>query len=203
VAVLVLAAPALALTVHVRVEGVRTNLFGATEPSLTVFEGEVVASDDSVHMLTGPTALGALEAASRRAELYYRLRAASFGLYVDQIGRHPAGGTSGWVYKVNGAVPPVGAAAYVLEEGDRVLWYHATFGASGGPSTLDLRPVAGGCYRASAFDDAGTASRVRNVVFRVDARAVRDRDGVFCPGAPWERLQVTRAGMVPSNVVER
>ena len=51
----------------------------------------------------------------------------------SQIGRYPAYGSSGWVYKVNGVSPPVGANAYALKEGDEVLWYFARFGAQGGP----------------------------------------------------------------------
>ena len=55
-----------------------------------------------------------------------------FGPYVDQIGRYAAGGSSGWVFKVNGVSPPVGADAGQLKDGDRVLWYWATFGARAG-----------------------------------------------------------------------
>jgi hypothetical protein len=200
-AALACAAPALALSVHVRVEGVNSTLFGAAEPLLPVYEGPLVASDQSVHTLAAPTALGALEAASRKAELYYRLKAASFGLYVDQVGRYPAAGSSGWVYKVNGATPPVGAADYVLEEGDRVVWYHATFGASGGPATLDLRARRAGCWAAVLLDDAGKATAARDVVFRLDDRRVRDADGVYCPGGHWHRLRATKAGAVASQTV--
>ena len=67
-------------------------------------------------------------------------RSTSFGRYVDQIGRYPAGGTAGWVFKVNGASPPVGADAVELKDGDTVLWYWAEFGVvPGGPPTLQLR----------------------------------------------------------------
>ena len=113
---------ALAARVSIRVEGRTQTIFGATEPRV-----------EAGH------ALQALEAASALGEFYYHLAQSSFGRYVDQIGRYPAGGTSGWVFKVNGESPPVGADAVELRDGDRVLWYHATFGSTGGPPTLLLR----------------------------------------------------------------
>ena len=80
----------------------------------------------------------ALDLASLRGEFYYHVTTTSFGPYVDQIGRHPAGGTNGWVFKVNGASPPVGADQVQLNDGDRALWYWAMFGPTGGPPTLQL-----------------------------------------------------------------
>jgi Domain of unknown function (DUF4430) len=199
---LVLAAPAWPLSVHVRVEGLNAELFGSSEPLLTPYEGPLVAADGSVATLAKPTPLGALEAASRRAELYYRLKVLSFGPYVDRIGRYPAAGSSGWVYKVNNVSPPVGAADFRLKQGDRVLWYWARFGPTGGPDTLDLRRSGSGCFAAVAFDDAGKGAPARNVAFRVDGRAVRDGDGTLCPAAGWHDLRVTKAGAVRSRVVQ-
>jgi hypothetical protein len=203
---LALAASALALTVTVRVEGATRTLFGAAEPSLTVFTGTLAADDGTPHELAQPTALGALEAASREGEFFYNLKAASFGLYVDQIGRHPAAGSSGWVYKVNGVVPPVGAADYVLEEGDALLWYHATLSDQGGPATLELDATSAGgrrCYRAVARDDAGKTTFARGVVYVVDGRRVRSASGRLCPAGRWHAVRVTKAGAVPSRLYVR
>ena len=98
---------------HVRVEGKTRTIFGATEP-----------------LIDASTPLTALEAASLRGEFYYHVASSQYGNYVDQIGRFPASGSSGWVFKVNGALPPVGADQVRLKKGDHVLWYWATF--SGG-----------------------------------------------------------------------
>jgi hypothetical protein len=132
---LALAAPALAVRVHVRVEGARATLFGPTEPFVTPVIGAWAPPAGAAVALDAATPLGALEAASRRGELFYRLESFSFGPYVAQIGRLSGTETTGWVYKVNGVSPPVGAHAHELHEGDHVLWYHATFGAAGGPRT--------------------------------------------------------------------
>lgn len=200
-AVLLLAASALAANVHVRVEGVNKTIFGKTEPRLSVFEGPLRATDGSVTTLSKPTALGALESASRKGEFAYRLKAFAFGLFVDKIGRFPSAGVSGWVFKVNGASPPVGAADVVLEDGDRVLWYHATFGPEGGPQTLSLETRANNCIRAHAVDDSGRATRARDVVFKVNDRRVSSKSGQFCPSGRVATVRARKAGMVRSELI--
>jgi len=202
-AVLALPATALALRVHVRVEGATTTIYGAAQPRVTPFTGELAVDEGAPLTLEAPTALGALETASRRGEFFYRLTATSFGPYVSQIGKWPGEGASGWVYKVNGVSPPVGADAYVVKEGDEVLWYYATFGPTGGPLTLDLERSGRGCFRAFQVDDTGARSRARDVVFRVGAHAVPDRDGRFCPSGHWHRLTATKDGMVRSQAIVR
>ena len=83
-------------------------------------------------------ALDALEASSNAGEFYYHVQQTTFGPYVDQIARYAATGETGWVFKVNGKSPPVGADAVSLKDGDTVLWYWAQFGVAGGPKTLVL-----------------------------------------------------------------
>jgi hypothetical protein len=185
-AVLLVVPPALAaVRVHVRVEGKTQTIFGATEPSLSVKEN----------------ALDALDAASFAGEFYYHVSTASFGSYVDQIGRYAAAGSSGWVFKVNGVSPSVGADAVVLKPGDRVLWYWATFGQNGGPPTLVLRKAKPGCYRVTAQDDAGKTSVARGAVLRVDRRSVRTRAGSACVGRHRGLVRATLAGAVRSNAL--
>ena len=184
-AALVLVPAALAFRVHVRVEGKTQTIFGATEPSLSV----------------KATALDALEAASLAGEFYYHVTTASFGTYVDQIGRYPAGGSSGWVFKVNGVSPPVGADAVMLKPGDRVLWYWATFGANGGPPTLALRHAKGNCYRVLAQDDTGKTSAARGAMLHVDGRALRARSGSACVGSHRGLVRATLKGAVRSNAL--
>jgi Domain of unknown function (DUF4430) len=181
----VLVPSALGVRVSVRVEGKTTTLFGASEPR---FEA-------------GSNALQALDVASERAEFYYNVIQSSFGPYVSQIGRYPADASSGWVFKVNGASPPVGADKVTLNDGDRVLWYWATFGPTGGPKTLSLQRRPKGCYRVLAEDDAGKASAAAGAVLLVDGRRVRTRGGSACPGAHTGLVRASLAGAVRSNAV--
>ena len=100
-------------------------------------------------------ALQALDAASTVGEFYYGMTTSSFGDYVSQIGKYPAAGSAGWVFKVNGVSPPVGADKVTLKDGDVVLWYYATFGAAGGPPTLELQRLPANCYVVQSVTDAG------------------------------------------------
>jgi hypothetical protein len=184
-AALLIIPAALALGVHVRVEGKTQTIFGAAEPTLDV----------------KANALDALEAASFAGEFYYHVTVGGFGPYVDQIGRYPAGGSSGWVFKVNGVSPPVGADAVTLKPGDRVLWYWATFGPTGGPPTLLLRHAKRGCYRVLAQDDAGRTRPARGAVLHVGGRAVRARTGSACVGAHRGLVRATLKGAVRSNAL--
>ena len=150
----------------------------------------------------GANALTALDAASLAGELYYHVTQTSFGPYVDQVGRYPGGGSTGWVFKVNGVSPPVGADQVALHDGDTVLWYFATFGPTGGPKTLALRRGARrNCYRVVAQDDAGKATAAAGAVLHVDGRSVRTRAGAGCVGRHAGLVKATLAGAVRSNAL--
>jgi Domain of unknown function (DUF4430) len=167
--VLALALPATALsaTVKVRVEGMTQTLFAPTQVTLTA-----------------TNALDALEQASVLGEFYYHVTVTGFGPYVDQIGRYPGAGSSGWVFKVDNVSPPVGADQVVLKDGDSVLWYYATFGPNGGPPTLQLN-ASGACYVTQAFDDNGKPVTVTNVVLHIgSSRTLPAKlNQKVCPGA--------------------
>jgi len=186
VAALLVVPAAFALRVHVRVEGKTQTIYGSAEPTLSVKS----------------SALDALESASVAGEFYYHVQVASFGRYVDQIGRYLAGGSSGWVFKVNGVSPPVGADAVTLKDGDRVLWYWATFGPKGGPPTLVLRPGSKrNCYRVLAQDDTGETTAARGARLHANGRSVLARTGSACLGAHRGLVTATLNGAVRSNAV--
>lgn len=197
------AAPALAVRVHVRVEGVGQTIYGARQPLLTPVSGTFRTPGPGSVQITqiGQTPFGTLERASRAGEFYYHAGEFSFGPYVDRIGRYPASGSNGWVYKVSHVSPPVGANAYRLKDGDEVLWYFARFGAQGGPKTLDLVRTAAGCFRALLADDNGKKSRASDVVFVQDGRRIRSASGEVCPNGRWRGLRATKAGAIRSEVV--
>ena len=176
---------ALAARVSVRVEGRTQALYGALE---TRFEA-------------GGNAMTALDAASLRGEFYYHVTPTSFGPYVDQIGRFAAESTTGWVFKVNGASPPVGADQVQLRDGDRVLWYWATFGPGGGPSTLLLTRRGRNCYRVVAENDQGVDRAAAGAQLLVDGRRVRTRAGRACVGRHAGLVRATLTGAVRSNAL--
>jgi hypothetical protein len=186
---LALPATAFAATVKVRVEGKTRTLFGPAEVTVTA-----------------ATPLDALEQASLAGELYYHVTTASFGRYVDQVGRYGGDASSGWVFKVDDASPPVGADKVQLSDGDRVLWYYATFGPTGGPPTLRVQPAAKkGCYTATAYDDNGKTTTLARVTWHVGSKKSSDALGgaTFCPGKhPGLLVRATATGAVRSNAVK-
>src|SRR4051795_3138827 len=95
VAALLIVPAALALRVHVRVEGPTRTIYGSTEPALSVQSN----------------ALDALASASVAGQFYYHVAIASFGRYVDRIGRYSAGGPGGRGFTGEGRSAPPGADA--------------------------------------------------------------------------------------------
>jgi hypothetical protein len=177
-----LSAGALAAVVHVRVEGRNATIFGTTVPRAS-----------------GANPLEVLESASVAGEFYYHVTTTSFGPYVDQIGRYAGSGSAGWVFKVNGVSPPVGADQVSLKDGDSVLWYYAAFGPAGGPPTLALATGTNGCYRVTAQDDAGKAVSTDGVFLQVDGRIVKTTGGSGCPGKHKGLVRAVKGGYVRSN----
>ena len=182
VVVLVVVPAALAAAVHVRVEGKTQTIFGPTQP-----------------VVSGSNALDVLGAAAVRGEFYYHVQASSFGAYVDQIGLYPAAGQAGWVFKVNGVSPPVGADQVQLKDGDVVLWYWAEFGPSGGPPTLTLTRSSRRCYSVTAQDDQGRKSVPRGATIHVAGRSVAAPKGRACLKPHRGLVWATAPGAVRSN----
>ncbi len=185
---LALAAPAAALTYHVRVEGKTRTIFGPAEPRFSTVAPRL-------------TALDALEAASVAGEFYYHVQTASFGRYVDHVGRFAAAGTAGWAFKVNGVSPPVAADQVVLREGDRVLWYWAQFGIAGGPDTLHLRSAGRRCYAVTARNDRGEQRVAAGATLRVDGRRFATRAGRACLPKHTGLVRADLGGAVRSNAI--
>jgi Domain of unknown function (DUF4430) len=190
---------ALAVKVHVRVEGKDRTIFGPTAPTIDVTSPRANPLPES--------ALDALESASVLGEFYYHVTNSGFGPYVDQIGRFPAAGQTGWVFKVNGVSPPVGADQSRLKQGDTVLWYWAQFGVAGGPKTLVLSRVGKtSCYRVLTQDDGGALAPALGAVLHVGKRTVETQGStqaaVACVGSHRGLLvRATLGGAVRSNAV--
>ena len=179
-----LAAPALAARVKVRVEGKTTTIFGTTEPTLTVSDAN---------------ALGALEVASIVGEFYYHVNP---GPFVNQIGRYPGAGFSGWSYKINGVSPPVAANQAPVKDGDTVLWYWTTFSEQGSTPTLLLRRRGKtNCYTIASQNDQGVATPAAGAVLVVDGRRLKTRSGRGCVGKHRGLVRATAPNAVRSNSV--
>ena len=177
-----LAPAALAANVKIRVEGKTTTIFGAAQPRVTA-----------------DNALQALDVASTAGEFYYGMTTSSFGDYVSQIGKYPASESAGWVFKVNGVSPPVGADKVTLKDGDTVLWYFATFGPAGGPPTLELQRLPANCYVVQSVTDAGKRTRSVTATLAADGKRFKTKNGRACIGKHVGLVRATAPGAVRSN----
>jgi hypothetical protein len=181
----ILTPTALAANVNIRVEGKTTTIFGAAQPR--------VAADN---------ALQALDVASTAGEFFYGTTTAEFGTYVSQIGKYPAAGSAGWVFKVNGVSPPVGADKVTLKDGDVVLWYYATFGPAGGPPTLELQRLPANCYVVQSVNDAGKKTRAATATLTADGKKFKTTAGRACIGKHVGLVRATAPGAIRSNAVK-
>lgn len=87
--------------------------------------GNPVSSSGTFTFNKGATVYDALCALG----LSVNARGTSYGTYVAAIGglaEKEHGGTSGWMYSVNGVTPNTACSNYVLKNGDNVVWYYVT-----------------------------------------------------------------------------
>ena len=178
---------ALAANVKIRVEGKTTTIFGPAQPTRDRRQRapgarrrqhgrRVLLRDDDVELR--------------------RLR---------QPDRQVPGGrtSTGWVFKVNGVSPPVGADKVTLKDGDVVLWYYATFGPTGGPPTLELQRLPANCYVVQSVTDAGkkTRSATRDAHGRREALQDEERPRLHrqARAASSARPRPARSARTPSS----
>ena len=149
---------ALAANVKIRVEGKTTTIFGAAQPTA-----------DRRQRAPG----------ARRRQHGRRVLLRHDDVELRRL-RQPdrqvpgVGAASGWVFKVNGVSPPVGADKVTLKDGDVVLWYYATFGPAGGPPTLELQRLPANCYVVQSVTDAGQAHALGQRHARGGREALQD-----------------------------
>jgi hypothetical protein len=184
-AVLIAVPAALAARVTVRVEGRSQTIFAP-----------------SPRLVDAQNPLQALELASLAGEFYYHVSTTSFGPYVDQIGRFPAAGSAGWIFKINGASPPVGADTVELKDGDVVLWHWADFDpvTFAGPPILELRRE-GACYRVWKLDDQARRTAAAGATLHYDGKRTTARNGRACLPRHTSLVRATLTGTVRSNAV--
>lgn len=87
--------------------------------------GNPVSSGGTFTFNEGATVYDALCA----LDLSVNAHGSSYGTYVSAIGglaEKQHGGTSGWMYSVNGTSPMTACSNYVLSNGDNVVWYYVT-----------------------------------------------------------------------------
>ncbi len=95
------------------------------DPVQTGIDLRIEGPEDTICLATGLQAvnvLALLEVGSQVCDFEYVAEESEYGIYVSSIDGIDAEGMSGWQYWVNWQPGMVGAADYLLAEGDSVLW---------------------------------------------------------------------------------
>ena len=112
------------VTVMVRVEGQTSTIWSG---NVTFSTSAITDKEGTTHTINYPTALGALDEASKAGGFSYVVRSS---LYVEQVAGETCSGWDGWMYRVDWATSNFGAEDYALSDNNtEVLWYYGTYGA--------------------------------------------------------------------------
>ncbi|CAD7767872.1 hypothetical protein FHEFKHOI_00015 [Candidatus Methanoperedenaceae archaeon GB50] len=120
----------LTATVNVRIEGKDDTIW---QGDVTFDSSTLTTTDGAVHYLNEPTALGALDEASKLGGFDYVLEDINGELYVTEIAGESMGSGKDWLYRVDYYTPWVEAGDFVLNlttppdtPHGKVLWYFGT-----------------------------------------------------------------------------
>lgn len=96
------------------------------ELNLNLPKSGYIIETESITLKKGSTVFDALSSvcSSNGVSLKYQSKA-----YIQSIGglaEKDCGGSSGWMYRVNGETPMKAASKYTLSDGDRIEWYYVT-----------------------------------------------------------------------------
>lgn len=96
------------------------------ELNLNLPKSGYIIETENLTLKNGATVFDALSSAcsSNGVSLKYQSKA-----YIQSIGglaEKDCGGSSGWMYRVNGESPMKAASKYTLSDGDRIEWYYVT-----------------------------------------------------------------------------
>jgi len=109
---------------------VTTNVLWEGEVTLYPEEMEIALKDGNTTKIDGVSALAALWKASELGNFSVSIENASWGLFVESIANISPNGSYYWFYWVNypeESLPAIGAAEYMLKDGDEVIFYYGYY----------------------------------------------------------------------------
>lgn len=86
----------------------------------------IVGSEEEIcrGSVSTQTAMEVVVNAADDCDYTYEIKDFSFGKFLSRINNDSAEGLKGWLYRVDGVMPNVGAADFSLSGGESVLWYY-------------------------------------------------------------------------------
>lgn len=130
------------VSVYIRVEGYEETFVPRTKVNVKLFNLNPYlgpATGSSAEPSTGwdlnkfknPTNAHAIAQLLKDRHIDFDLQDYGWGVYMAMIGgdrEFNQGPMSGWMYSVNGKLPPVGAQGTTLRDGDEIVWYYGAYG---------------------------------------------------------------------------
>ena len=151
----------------------------------------------------GPSALDIVKNASSLCGFTYHITETSFGPYLDQINSDTAQGLTGWLYLVNNTTATVGAADYVLQENDTVLWYYGNFEWLPLRITLSASEIANGSQATAKVEmyQNNSWQAVPDATIRYGANTATTNssgESTFLPPEGYYKVSATKEGYIRS-----
>jgi len=170
---------------HLRIEGENNNICDA--------------------YIKAKTAMDIVENGSTICGYTYFIEQTSWGPYLKKINDEEAHDFIGWLYFVNYQLPMVGAADYILEPGDEVLWYFGEWGWKPTRLTLASQQVDPGNNleaKVEYFEDSLWKSLAEATIYVNSQTFTTDSDGeadlvINEPGI--YKVYAEKSGFVRSN----
>jgi len=144
----------------------------------------------------GPTALDIVKNASIICGFTYNIQNTSFGPYLNQLDSDAAQGLDGWLYLVNYLSPSVGAADYLLQTGDQVLWYYGSYLWLPTRLTLENSTVTVEQFQNGSFSPLAGAT----VYFGASSAATAaNGQAAILPNPGFYKIHAEKTGYIRSN----
>ncbi|MBZ9572154.1 DUF4430 domain-containing protein [Patescibacteria group bacterium] len=126
------------------------------------------------------TALDIIENGAEVCSYTYLIEETSFGPYLKKINDEEAHDLIGWLYFVNYEMPAIGAADYILEPGDEVLWYFGEWGWLPTRLTLASQKINPGDSleaKVEYFEDSEWKPLAEAIIYVNSQTFTTDQDG--------------------------
>ena len=134
-------------TIKVRIEGKNATIWTG---KVTFSNSTIMDTENVSHYLDQPTALGAVDAASKLGNFSYEVENQTWGLFLKSISgeAYDPATWDGWMYRVDYYSPMLGPADFILNQTvpptlphDEVLWYYGSWNEVPLKITLDKASV--------------------------------------------------------------
>jgi len=153
------------------------------------------------------TALDIVENDSIICGYTYFIEQTSWGPYLKKINEEEAHDLIGWLYFVNYEIPAIGAADYILEPGNEVLWYFGEWGWKPTKLTLASQKVDPGNNleaKVEYFEDSKWDPLAEAMVYVNDQSFITDNDGkvnLFINNPGVYQVYAEKSGYIRTNQV--